>query len=152
MTHTLHRRIAAENLNEDYVVLTIAAKEFNSEGHELKIQEFLRIAQRHNPKNMGSGAKGRGLEKPDKLIARARSIATAVFDNKEDMTAFLNDLKEAKLGLSVVVSGCYEIVDECLKKIGLEHHTANFRWGYGVIARNYPVMIFLQLPPCVVTG
>ncbi len=129
MTHTLHRRIPANYLREDYVVLTLASKGINTEGHEPKLREFLRLAQAHNSKNIGSGAKGRGIEKPEATMARARSMGQAVFDNKEDLTAFLKALKEAKLGVSVVVSGSYQIVDDCLKKIGIEHHTGNFSLG-----------------------
>jgi len=129
MTHTLHRRIPVEKLNEDFVVLSMASRGINSEGHEPKIREFLRIAKLHNCRNIGSGAKGRGVEAYDHLIARARSMGVAVFDNSEDLTSFLREIKEAKFGLSVVVSGRYETVDECLKKIGLEHNTANFSLG-----------------------
>lgn len=41
----------------------------------------------------------------------------------------LKELKEADLGLSTVVSGIYEHVDQCLEKAGLQHHTANFSLG-----------------------
>ncbi len=129
MTHTLHRREKAVDLNQDFVVLTMASRGVNAEGHEPKIQEFLRIAGRHNAKNMGSGAKGRGTETREQTIARARSMGTVVFDNKEDLTSFLKEVKDAQLGLSVVVSGHYDTVDGCLKKIGLQHHTANFSLG-----------------------
>jgi hypothetical protein len=41
----------------------------------------------------------------------------------------LIELKEADLGLSVVVSGIYKTVDECLEIAELKHHTANFSLG-----------------------
>jgi len=45
------------------------------------------------------------------------------------VTEVLKELREADLGQSVVVSGIFEYVDECLEKVGLKHHTANFSLG-----------------------
>jgi len=129
MTHTLHRRGSRESLSEDYVVLMIQAVGVNEEGQTPKIQEFLRIAMRHNPKNIGSVSMGGMIDKADEVIANASRIGHAVFDNKEAVTEFLKELKAADLGLSVVVSGIYENVDECFEKAGLKHHTANFSLG-----------------------
>lgn len=130
MTHTLHRRGSADSLSEDYVVLMRTATGINDEDHVPKLHEFLRIALRHNPKNIGSVTMGSmDHHKPEEVMANAREIAHAVFDNKEAVTEVLRELKEADLGLSVVVSGIFESVDECLEKAGLKHHTANFSLG-----------------------
>jgi len=101
----------------------------NDEGHIPKIQEFLRIALRHNPKNIGSLTMGGMIDKPEEVIANASKIGHAVFDNKEAVTEVLRELKEADLGISVIVGGIFENVDECLEKAGLKHHTANFSLG-----------------------
>ncbi|MFC1992732.1 hypothetical protein ACFLV3_02830 [Chloroflexota bacterium] len=58
MTHTLHRRGTAESLSGDYVVLMLPAMGINDEGHVPKLQEFLRIALRHKPRNIGGVTKG----------------------------------------------------------------------------------------------
>lgn len=130
MTHTLHRRGSTESLSEDYVVLMNTAIGVNDEGHVPKLQEFLRIALCHNPKNIGSVTMGSmDHHKPEEVMANAHEIGHAVFDNKEAVTEVLEELKEADLGLSVVVSGIFEKVDECLGKAGLKHHTANFSLG-----------------------
>jgi len=129
MTHTLHRRGNAKSLSEDYVILMLQAIGINEEGQTPKIQEFLRIAMRHNPKNIGSVSMGGMIDKADEVIANANRIGHAVFDNKEAVTEVLKELKEADLGLSVVVSGIFENVDECIEKAGLKHHTANFSLG-----------------------
>ncbi len=130
MTHTLHRRGTAESLSKDFVVQTLRAMGFNSEGYLPKCQEFLRIALRHNPVNMASEMKGNRYEFPaDDIIAEANGDSFAVFDNPEDLVEFLKEVKEADLGLSVVVSGIFEKVDECFEKAGLKHHTANFSLG-----------------------
>jgi len=101
----------------------------NDEGHIPKIQEFLRIALRHNPKNIGSVTMGGMIDKPEEVIANASKIGHAVFDNKEAVTEVLRELKEADLGISVIVGGIFENVDECLEKAGLKHHTGNFSLG-----------------------
>lgn len=130
MTHTLHRRGTAESLSKDFVVQTLRAMGFNSEGYLPKCQEFLRIALRHHPVNMASEMKGNRFEFPnDDIIAEANGDSFAVFDNPEDLVEFLKEVKEADLGLSVVVSGLFEKVDECFEKAGLKHHTANFSLG-----------------------
>jgi len=129
MTHTLHRRGTAKSLSEDYVMLTIQAVGINDDGAVPKMQEFLRIALRHNPKNIGSVSMGGMIDKPEEVIANLEKIGHAVFDNKEAVTAVLKELKEADLGMSVVVSGIFENVDECIEKAGLKHHTANFSLG-----------------------
>jgi hypothetical protein len=130
MTHTLHRQGDAESLQEDYVMLTIPAMGINDKGHEARLREFLSIVLRHDPKNVGSVDFG-GMD-PEKVIASATKIAHAVFDNKEAVAAVLKELKETDFGQSVVVSGIFENVDECIEKAGLKHHTANFSlkvWG-----------------------
>lgn len=129
MTHTLHRRGTRESLSEDYTIMMMQSVGINDEGHIPKIQEFLRIVLRYNPKNIGSVTMGGMIDKPEEVIANASKIGHAVFDNKEDLTAILKDLKEADLGISVIVGGIFENVDECLEKAGLQHHTANFSLG-----------------------
>ncbi len=129
MTHTLHRRGTAESLSGDYVMLMIQAIGINEDGHIPKIQEFLRIALRHKPVNIGSVDMGGMIDKPEEVIANVSKIGHVVFDNKEAVTTVLKELKEADLGISVVVSGIYENVDECIEKAGLKHHTANFSLG-----------------------
>jgi len=129
MTHTLHRRGTAESLSGDYVFIMIQAVGFNEDGAVPKMQEFLRIALRHKAVNIGSVDLGGRIDKPEEVIANLQKIAHVVFDNQEAVIAFLKDVKKADLGLSVVVSGIFEKVDECLAKVGLKHHTANFSLG-----------------------
>lgn len=130
MTHTLHRRGTAESLSEDYVVIMLRSIGINDSDYLPKCQEFLHIALRHNPINIGSEMKGSMYEyQPEEIIADAKGDSHVVFDNPQTLTEFLRELKKADLGLSVVVSGIFENVDECLEKAGLKHHTANFSLG-----------------------
>lgn len=130
MTHTLHRRGTAESLSQDYVMIMLKAVGFNDTDYIPKLQEFLRICLRHDPVNIGCETKGCMYEyPPEEIIADTRGDTHAVFDNPRALAGALRDLKEADLGLSVVVSGIFETVDQCLEENGLKHHTANFSLG-----------------------
>ena len=130
MTHTLHRIGTAESLSEDYIMLCMPAIGINSIGCELKLQEFLRIAMCHNPKNIGEMRFGNMYShKPEEVIANANGIVHAVFDNPQAVTEVLKELKEADLGMSVVVSGILDSVNECCRKAGLKPHTIEFSLG-----------------------
>lgn len=130
MTHMLHRRGTRESLSKDYTFIMLRAMGFHDESYLPKCQEALRIAQRHNPVNWASEMKGNIFEFPaDEIIEQARGDSMCVFDNLDNLAAFLKDLKEADLGLSVTVSGLFDKVDEAFAKAGLQHHTANFSLG-----------------------
>ena len=61
-----------------------------------------------------------------------RAVVHAVFNDLEKVTAALKELKAAGLGLSVVVSGLFDKVNDCCKKAGVTPHTVNNtlgRWG-----------------------
>jgi len=130
MTHTLHRKGTAESLSGDYTLLCIPAMGINDSNHEPKLQEFLRIAMRHNPVNIGSITMGSMYtHKPEETIASAHGIAHAVFDNSASVTEVLKELKQADLGMSVVVGGILDTVNECCQKVGLQRHTVDVSLG-----------------------
>ncbi len=52
-----------------------------------------------------------------------------VFNNKADLASFLKLLKKINIGASVVVSGLYSEVFDCLKKVGIHPHTVEFSLG-----------------------
>lgn len=114
----------------DYALIMLRAMGINDDDYLPKVKEFLRIALRHNPVNIGSELKGCLYEfLPEEIIAGAKGDSHVVFDNSRALTGFLKEVKEADLGLSVVVSGIFESVDECLEQVGLKHHTGNFSLG-----------------------
>ena len=130
MTHTLHRRGTSESLSEDYPMLCIPAIGINDRGSDSKLQEFLRIAMRHDPKNIGSITIGNMFShNTEEVIANAHGVAHAVFDNPHTVVDVLRDLKEAGLGMSVVVSGILDSVNECCRKADLKRHTVEFSLG-----------------------
>jgi hypothetical protein len=61
-----------------------------------------------------------------------RAVVHAVFKDKDSLIKILAALKEADLGMSVVVSGLFDHVGQCCRQVGLEKHTINQslgRWG-----------------------
>ncbi len=130
MTHCLQRRGTAESLSEEYLMLSIPAVGINDNGHAAKLQEFLRIALRHDPKNIGCVRLG-GIYRytVEEVIAGASGYVHAVFDNPQTVTQVLRELKEADLGISIVVSGINDSVNECCQKAGLKRHTVELSLG-----------------------
>ncbi len=130
MTHSLQRRGTAESLCEDYVMLCVPAIGINDSGHAQKFQEFLRIALRHDPKNIGTAGMGSMYRYTvEEVIASAYGMVHAVFDNPQAGTQVLKELKEADLGMSVVVAGILDSVNDCCQKAGLKRHTVELSLG-----------------------
>lgn len=132
MTHTLHRKGTVDNLDNDYVLLCMSAKGINEDGSGAKMQEFLRIALRHKPVNMGDMKTGNMYSSlPEQVVAGVQdgAIVHAVYDNPQTVAQVLKELKEANLGMSVVVSGLFKPVEECCQKAGLKRHTVEYSLG-----------------------
>ena len=149
MTNTLHRFGAPETLQDDYIVFAIAARGVNEDGAPAKLQEFLRLALKHNPVNVGNGIKG-GVYRPsqnlnplahwrrtDQLDFKAIvdgidscTSAAAVFDTRANCEAFLAELKQADLGVSVNVSALADKAHTCCKKAGITRHSVGYSLGF----------------------
>ncbi len=129
MTHTLHRRGSRESLSHDFPVMCIVAMGYNNVGSEPALAEFFRIAARHHPVNMGSSVANMYQVPIENLEANASKIAHTVLTSPEELTAMLKELKEADLGLSIIVSGLVDVVDECCRKAGIQRHTVEFSLG-----------------------
>lgn len=130
MTHTLHRRGTPDSLSRDYVVLCIAGMGVNDEGSEAKLREFIHICMRHDPKNLGFVKVGNMYTcSVDEIAAGVHGHAHAVFDSAATVTQVLRELKEADLGLSVVVSGLLDAVERCCIDAGLKRHTVELSLG-----------------------
>ena len=110
-------------------MLSIKAVGYNDDGSELKLRKFLEIARRHNPVNLGSTTANMYQKPVDEVLAGAGKVSHAVFSNTDDLVAMMKDLKEADLGMSVVVSGLVDVVDECCRKAGIQRHTVEFSLG-----------------------
>jgi hypothetical protein len=135
MTHTLHRSGTVDSLSMDYPILVIAAQSVNAKGTAPKFKKALEIILKHNPVNFGDMKTGNYFRKGLKSVlnnTRENSIAHGVFANRKDLEECLKELRDADLGMSVVVSGVFTEVWESLKKIGLKPHSLNISLGiYG---------------------
>lgn len=135
MSHTLHRQGTMENLADDYVILAMSAKGINEKGSAAKLQEFLRIALYYNPVNVGDIKTGNIYQvDPEQIIQQIKdtSIVHAVFTDPNTVAEVLQKVREADLGMSVVVSGLFEPVSECCHRIGQKSAPHTIEYSLGV--------------------
>lgn len=129
MTHTLHRRGTPESLSKDFVIMMIPAQGYNDAGSDDKLKQFLKIALRHDPKNVGTLKANMHSHSGQYVLDNAQKLAHAVFVDKETVVQVLKEVKEANLGLSVIVSGVLDLVNEAAKEAGINRHTVEFSLG-----------------------
>ena len=133
MTHTLHRSGTRESLSGDYVFLMMPAFGINDVDYRPKLEKFLESALRYNPVNIGDTKVGTmytlGVQQVMDGVKEKGAVAHAVFDDEENAAKFLKEIKEADLGLSVVVSGLFDRVKEHCQKAGIHRHGVNYSLG-----------------------
>ena len=153
MSHTLHRRASQDGLRDDYVILVMASRAFNkNDATPGKYKEFLRIFSRHNPANLGGMGIGHlydsTLEKIIDQVDKAfpgLPMVHGVFHTREDLIGALKEIKEADMGLSVIVSGLTEDTDCCIREAGLKRHSMNCSLGIWGDTGKLPDERFLQI-------
>jgi hypothetical protein len=148
MTHTLHRRGDQESLGCDYIVFTMSAKGFNEEGSDQKMRAFLQILLDHQPVNFGDMVTGNSYVKSKEEIfnnIQSTSIVHGVFTQESVVEEILKKLKEADLGISIVVTGVHEETETCCRRSGIEKHTVEHSLGIFGQLRKLPSDEILQL-------
>jgi len=132
MTHTLHRKGSEQNLKNDYVVLAKAANGINEKGAAEKLQQFMRMALRHKAVNLGHARVGNIYAvDPEQIIAKVPDVAsvTVVFDDQDKLLNFIQEVKDADLGISIVISSLFQTSLEACKKVGIAPHTIEHSLG-----------------------
>ncbi len=132
MSHTLHRRGTSESLKNDYVIFAMSAKGINEVDSKVKLKRFLEIVSSFNPVNLGDMRTGNSFIRSKEVIVNSTqdtSIVHGVFDNRETLIKAMQAIKEADLGISVIVSGLLDDVDSCCKEAGLNRHTCETSLG-----------------------
>jgi hypothetical protein len=149
MTNTLHRYGSAESFNDDFIVFAIPARGINDANAVESERRFLEIARKHNPVNMGDASHG-AIFRPSKDLnpsvhwhreeqadfeALVNGIScpttvSAVFDNADAVVAFIRELKQTGLGLSINISGSLDKAQECARRAGLERHSVEYSLGF----------------------
>ena len=149
MTNTLHRYGSGESFNDDYIVFAIPARGINDKGAVEKQRRFLEIARKHKPINMGDASHG-SIFRPSKELnptvhwrrdpkrdfdtvvncVSCPSTVAAVFDNPDQVVAFIKELRQEDLGLSINISAALDKAQECARRAGLERHSVEYSLGF----------------------
>jgi len=132
MSHTLHRRGTPKDLKNDYVLFAMSAKGINEAGSHAKLQRFLEIIREFGPVNIGDMKTGNSFAVPaEEIVANTKdtSIVHGVFDSREKLLQALKAVKDADLGISVIISGLMDDVHDCCRKAGVERHTCETSLG-----------------------
>lgn len=158
MTNTLHRyseHYAVQTppdpapVADDFIVFAMATRGINDDDLVEKYRAFLRLALKHHPVNIGDATKGgilrprqdlnptahwkrEQLPKPDEVIAGidGHTTAAAVFDNYENMKAFVDDLRAANLGISINISAPMAAAERCCREAGIARHSVEYSLGF----------------------
>jgi len=132
MSHSLHRQGSRSDLQDDWVVLAIAAEGVNKDGAASRLRRFLELAIRHGPANFGDIRTGCSFQFcPEHILSGVEdsSVVHAVYAQRAKMESFLRDLKDANLGISVVISGLLEETRQSLAEVELTPHTLSLSLG-----------------------
>lgn len=157
MTHTLHRYGRPEDFADDYIVTAMPARGYNDAHCVEKQRTFLRTALKYDPINIGNSKKGAAHRAtkdlrptvhwsrdhspdPEWVIEEIDQPTTvsAVFDDYDKVRAFLADLKELDLGMSVNISAVAAEADRCCKDVGMTRHSIEFSLGFQGATQKLP--------------
>ena len=144
MTHSLHRRGAAEALREDFVMLFLLSRAKPQGTHET-LRQIWEVLSRyeHELVNFGTpnpnrdGGALHDMEKLKKTVSDSRLIM-AVFKDRETLTTCLKELKDRDFGMSLVISGLCEETRMACMEVGLSPHTVNLSLGIHGNTRRLP--------------
>jgi hypothetical protein len=173
MTNTLHRfsehyafepKPDPRAVEDDFIVFAMATKGVNDDELVEKYRTFARLALAHDPVNVGDATKG-GLWRPqpalnplahwkrderpdpDRLVddIEGHTVVAAVFSRWEDMAAFVEDLADANLGLSVNISAPMDAAARCCKAAGLTRHSVEYSLGFQGRIERLPERAVLEI-------
>jgi hypothetical protein len=114
MTNTLHRQGTAESLQYDYIIFASPNKGANPEQTAEKMEEFLRICLRYTPVS----------------TKRDQGRFSALFTDLDRLRGVVEELVEADLGISIVISGLMDGVQQCCHSAGVERHSVEHSLGF----------------------
>lgn len=132
MSHTLHRCGRHDDLKNDFVVFCMSAKTVNAPGSGPKMRQFFDILKKYPSVNFGDVKTGSRFNSDWQTIHdgyKDQSVAHYVFSDPAVVGRILKELKEADLGVSVIVSGVFETVDGLCREAGLKMHTVEYSGG-----------------------
>ena len=152
MTNTLHRFQKPDDPKDDHVVFALASAGINDDHLLEKTRDFLLAALRYDPVNLASGSWYGPMYRPEKRLnpfklyvsgrkeyvppeqvvaeMNVPGLALAVFDKKESLEGFLDDVRQMDLGLCVNVSSLVDDVREMAPRTGVLPHSINYALGF----------------------
>jgi hypothetical protein len=173
MTNTLHRwsehyaserGAAAAPVENDFIVFAMATRNLNDDDLVAKYRTFARIALRHNPVNLGDATKGGALRPqphlnpgahwrrehrpdPERVINEIDGPTTmsAVFSRFEDMEAFVRELRDADLGVSINISAPMDAARRCCHEAGIKRHSVEYSLGFQGRVERLPDRVVLEI-------
>lgn len=149
MTHTLHRTGTPADQAADFTLMAMATKGVNHQGSREKLVGILRICLQHHPINIGDTQQGDMylLGSPEAVFDRMvdGAIAHAHFDSKQNLIDALKEIREADLGMSVIVTGLFDEVKECCAQAKLTPHTQALSLGIWGRTERLPERRYLDL-------
>jgi hypothetical protein len=132
MSHTLHRCGSHDDLKNDFVVFCMSAKTVNAKGSGPKMKKFFELLKKYPAVNFGDVKTGSRFNSDWQTIHdgyKDQSVAHYVFSDAAAVGEILKELKAADLGVSVIVSGVFDRVDELCRQAGLQMHTVEYSGG-----------------------
>ena len=126
----------------------MSAKGLNEEGSAERMKQFLGILLKHHPVNYGDMVTGNCHVKSQEEILQniqSTSIVHGVFTDEQDVVEILKELKDADLGMSVVVTGIHAETEKSCQRSGLAKHTVENSLGIFGQSRKLPAEEILQL-------
>lgn len=173
MTNTLHRysdhyaREPGEDVppvDDDYIVFAMASKGVNDDDLVRKYRAFLKLALEHHPVNIGDATHGGWLRPRRDLTPRSHwkrerrpdpetvlagidgpSTVAAVFDEYENMKAFVGALARADIGVSINISAPMEAAHRCCRENGIARHSVEYSLGFRGRVERLPESRTLEL-------
>lgn len=134
MSHSLHRQGTVENLKNDFVMYARTSRWVNREGGGQKLNKIFDITLLEKPVNFGASIYGKnvmsGLDITEfKTILEKNVGFICCFSDREAVKRTLKKIKDAEIGISIVVSGLIDEVFKIAGEIGLKPHTAFLSLG-----------------------
>lgn len=132
MSHTVHRRGSEKSLACDYPIIALTAKGINRANAGKKMKEVLRILLKYQPANASQATLGSIFRyTPEEMEDSVNddAVVMGVFSDQAKLKAFLSELKERNIGISVVVSGLVDNVRDICSEVGLVCDSVNASAG-----------------------
>jgi hypothetical protein len=166
MTHTNHRRGSTNSLTHDFVVLAmvdpaIPAQHTYRGPLSARVNRLYQILAQYNPvaingkdthrkryleywtPQQDSGVHQSATINEVTTCRQMESVTHAVYTSKTSVQKVLTALREADLGISIVVSGLFDEVFDLCQKSDLAPHTVNMSlgtWGKTELLPPQPVL------------